>query len=660
MTLSLNNEYGGGLVQKLGKKSTKRWPSLSTDLPTFDEYLLGCGGVPDGRIIEIYGPESAGKTAIACHIIGCAQKAGGLALFVDAEHALDLNHARTLGVDVDNLILSQPDYGEQALEVVLAFVRSRAVRIIVIDSVSALVPKAELDGDMGDSVTFETPVYVRRKGSQIVEIKQVGDLYKKEQTGWYKKTRSWEILTHRGWQSLLGVQKKLNVHKKRIRYTRTTSGYVGTTEDHSLFVGGKEKSPRELKVWDRLDTVSLPAFASMNMCPSSLAWLLGFYVAEGSTPRTKGCNRFEVCNTERLLIEKCQKLILELFGTSGDIRIQKGGGGRQPLYVLQIEATLALGFFMQSCITESLAKQVPYFVLNGTAEVKTNFVDGFWHGDGNHSSSKIRQFFNNSLSVIAGLQTMLPQTTVVVKPTRPKQVTLTESIGASHPAEIRQFYDGDIPRYLYDVCTEAGTFVTLGGIICHNSHMGLQARLMSQAMRKLAGEVSKSGTIVIFINQVRDKIGTTWGNPETTTGGRALKFYSSVRLEVRRLSNTDGGQIIDPDTKDHRGHRMRIKNVKNKVGVPFRETLCDLLYATGFDTRKDMVDYAIMTGVAVEGTKTKADEGNGVPKGWLGFKSENYRRGDLTNEPVFANLSMEAFKARDERLALAAAKAEED
>jgi recombination protein RecA len=336
LTLSFNREYPG-LVQKLGKKTTKRWPSLPTDLPTFDEYLVGCGGVPDGRIIEIYGPESAGKTALACHIIGCAQRVGGLALFVDAEHALDLNHARTLRVDVDNLIVSQPDYGEQALEVVLAFVKTRAVRIIVVDSVSALVPKAELDGDMGDS------------------------------------------------------------------------------------------------------------------------------------------------------------------------------------------------------------------------------------------------------------------------------------------------------------------------------HMGLQARLMSQAMRKLAGEVSKSGTIVIFINQIREKIGTVFGNPETTTGGRALKFYASVRVEVRRLSNSDGGQIIDPVTKDHLGHRMRIKNVKNKVGVPFRETLCDLLYATGFDIKKDMVDWAIMTGVVIEGTKTKEKEGNGVPKSYFGFQNEHYRRLDLTNEPVFGNIQIEAYKARDARLALAAA-----
>lgn len=323
VTTQLNNEYkdGGILVQKMGKRATSRWPSLPTELPTLDEIVIGCGGVPDGRIIEIYGPESAGKTAFCLHVIGCAQRAGGLAVFVDAEHALDLNHAKTIGVDIDNLIVSQPDYGEQALEVVLAFVRSHAVRVIVIDSVSALVPKAELEGDMGDS------------------------------------------------------------------------------------------------------------------------------------------------------------------------------------------------------------------------------------------------------------------------------------------------------------------------------HMGLQARLMSQALRKLTGAVSKSGTIVIFTNQVREKIGVMFGNPEVTTGGRALKFFSSVRLEVRRLSNTDGGQLKDGDT--HIGHRMRIKNVKNKVGSPFRETVCDLLYATGFDTKKDMVDYAIETGVVTE-----------PAKGWFEFNGQKVRKTDLTVEPIYGTLKMETIKARDARLAV--------
>jgi len=295
-----------------------------------DEDVIGCGGIPRGRIIEIYGPESAGKTAFSLHVIAQAQQAGGLAAIVDAEHALMLTHAKTLGVNIDELIISQPDYGEQALEVVLALTQTRAVDIIVVDSVSALVPKAELDGDMGDS------------------------------------------------------------------------------------------------------------------------------------------------------------------------------------------------------------------------------------------------------------------------------------------------------------------------------HMGLQARLMSQAMRKLVGVAEKSGTTIIFINQVREKIGVMFGNPETTTGGRALKFYASVRFEVRRLSKTDGGEIKDGDV--HIGHRMRIKNVKNKVGYPFREAIVDLLYSSGFDTKADTVEFLLEHDGIVVGDQTKEKEGNGVPKGWLGFEGENYRRGELTAEPVYEKISLAAKRVIDDKI----------
>jgi recombination protein RecA len=337
---SMNKQYDTKLIQKLGKgKAAARIPSLPTFLPTFDEDVCGCGGVPRGRIIEIYGPESAGKTAFSLHIIACAQKAGGLAAIVDAEHALMLGHAKSIGVDIDELIISQPDYGEQALEVVDALAKTGAVDVIVVDSVSALVPKAELDGDMGDA------------------------------------------------------------------------------------------------------------------------------------------------------------------------------------------------------------------------------------------------------------------------------------------------------------------------------HMGLQARLMSQAMRKLVGTASKSGTIIIFINQVRMKIGVMFGNPETTTGGNALKFYASLRFEVRRVSNTDGGQIIDPETKNHLGHRMRIKNIKNKVGNPYRETQVELMYADGFNTRLDTVEYLLDHEGIIVGDQTKEKEGNGVPKGWLGFESENYRKQDLTAEPVWDKVSLAAKKAIDDKIKSLAASA---
>lgn len=136
---------------RLGKRVGVPVPSIETGMPTFDYGALQCGGIPRGRIIEIYGPESSGKTTLALHIVACDQKQGNLCAYVDAEHALDPTYAKKLGVDVDNLMVAQPDSGEQALETAEALIESRAVSVVVIDSVAALVPQAELDGEMGDS-----------------------------------------------------------------------------------------------------------------------------------------------------------------------------------------------------------------------------------------------------------------------------------------------------------------------------------------------------------------------------------------------------------------------------------------------------------------------------------------------------------------------------
>jgi recombination protein RecA len=317
VTKEMNKEAEDILIQPIGRKTGVRIPSISTGLPTFDEGVLTCGGFPRGRIIEVYGPESAGKTTFCLHTIGQAQKADGVVAFVDATHALDVNYAAKLGVNVDELILSQPDYGEQAIQVVINLVERQAVDLVVIDDVTSLVPKAELEGEMTDA------------------------------------------------------------------------------------------------------------------------------------------------------------------------------------------------------------------------------------------------------------------------------------------------------------------------------SMGLHARLMSKAMRKLQGVAHKTGTVVIFINQVREKIGVSFGNPEVTTGGRALKFFASVRMEVRRLSKTDGGDIIDPETKLHTGHRMKLVNKKNKVGPPFRETVIELDYETGIDLKGDMLQYALNLGLL---EKTK--------QGRYIYRGESFLRKDLTESPAFATLRVEAMGAK--------------
>ncbi len=147
---SIEKTYGKGAIMKLGDGVINEIESISTGSISLDN-ALGIGGVPRGRIVEIYGPESSGKTTLCLHIIAEAQKEGGIVAFIDAEHALDTNYAKKLHVDVKNLLLSQPDYGEQALEIVDTLVRSNALDVIVIDSVAALVPRSEIEGEMGDA-----------------------------------------------------------------------------------------------------------------------------------------------------------------------------------------------------------------------------------------------------------------------------------------------------------------------------------------------------------------------------------------------------------------------------------------------------------------------------------------------------------------------------
>ncbi len=149
--LQIEKQYGSGSVMRLGDPTSNMniatipTGSLSLDL------ALGLGGLPKGRIIEIYGPESSGKTTVALHVVAEVQKTGGIAAFIDAEHALDPAYARKIGVQIEDLYISQPDNGEQALEITETMVRSGAVDVVIVDSVAALVPKAEIDGDMGDS-----------------------------------------------------------------------------------------------------------------------------------------------------------------------------------------------------------------------------------------------------------------------------------------------------------------------------------------------------------------------------------------------------------------------------------------------------------------------------------------------------------------------------
>src|SRR5262249_24376346 len=149
--LNIEKQFGKGAIMRLGDQKVDEIPVVSTSSIGIDE-AIGVGGLPRGRVIEILGPESSGKTTLALHVVAEAQRAGGIAAYVDAEHALDAGYAEKLGVNINDLFISQPDSGEQALEITESLVRSNALDVLVIDSVAALTPRAELEGDMGDSL----------------------------------------------------------------------------------------------------------------------------------------------------------------------------------------------------------------------------------------------------------------------------------------------------------------------------------------------------------------------------------------------------------------------------------------------------------------------------------------------------------------------------
>jgi len=625
----IDKEYGAGSIMWLGKSDHLAIKAIPTGSLALD-WATGIGGIPRGRITEVFGQEMSGKSTLCQHIIAEVQHLGLPCAYVDMEHALDPEYATACGVDLDRLAISQPTTGEEALNIARKLVRSGLFGAVIVDSVAALVPKAEFEGDIGDSVIYETPVYIRRKGSKRIEIVQIGDLFKKgNSTGWYTKTKTLEILTHDGWRTLLGVQRKENRDKKPIVFTRTSTGYVGTTKDHSLFVNGKEASPTELRVFDRLDTYTQSIeHGCCNVMHDELAWLLGFYVAEGSTPRTKNFMRFEVCNTERNLIEQCATITKKYFDTVFEIRTQRGEGTRKDLHVLTCCADSALGWYMQLCVSASMTKQVPELVLNGSSSIKEAFLQGFWCGDGSHSKpDQPRKYFNNSWPVMAGIQFLEASlgrpTNVIVSSSRVNQLVLVQrsESATTHPSEIIQFYDGGIPEFLYDISTESGTFVSaIGNIICHNSHMGLQARMMSSMLRMINPDVQTSETALIFTNQMRMKIGLVFGNPEVTTGGNALKFYASMRLELRKKQIKEDGHAT--------GHLVTATVAKNKVAAPFRKAEFEITFGMGIDKVADILDLAVRFGVVTKKgafysyIDTRVGQGRDSAKAYLREHSE--------------------------------------
>lgn len=595
---ALNKKFGVGTVPDKVDYTGEVIPSGSIGL----DKALGIGGWPLGRIVEIFGWESVGKTTLAQHAIAEAQHLNKICAFIDAEHAIDKGYSEAIGIDWENLLLTQPGSGEEALEEVDFLIDK--VDLIVVDSVAALTPKAEIEGAMGDSVTFDTPVYIRNRKTKLIEIVPIASLYEgakefydKRHCNKYIRTKNIEVLSASGWTALEAVFFKQNSKNKKVHVVSTGNGYVKATKDHAFMVGGKEACFDELE--NDVDTVDVVSVSkAYEGLTESMAFVLGSWCGDGNIHR----HTFSFTNTDISYINKLKDCLVNSFGVHVSIRKKDPKGNRKALYVLHTSVSETLNVLTDSCFcSKTLLYKVPSSVLNSSKdEVKSSFLRGFWLSDGNHKSIDGRKkYYNNGLPLLAGVQflhaSMNDSSSITFSKNRYKELTL--SIGASkHSGVTRKFKTEEVPEFLYDIQTADGTFVTaLGNIVLHNSKMGLHARLMSQAMRKLTAKSAKSDCTVMFMNQMRMKIGQVFGNPETTTGGNALKFYASLRVEVTR--SVSKVNTLTNDDGDAMSNLTKIKVVKNKLAPPFKRAEFYITYGIGIDAVKEVKDYAIDLGI---------------------------------------------------------------
>jgi recombination protein RecA len=666
----IDRQFGKGSVMRLGDDVRAPIEVIPTGSIALD-IALGIGGLPRGRVVEIYGPESSGKTTVALHAIANAQKAGGIAAFIDAEHALDPTYAQNLGVDTDALLVSQPDTGEQALEIADMLIRSNALDIIVIDSVAALVPRAEIEGEMGDShVGLQARLMSQalRKLTGALNTSRTTAIFinqLREKIGVMFGCMSYNtrVTLADGSQEKIGkiVNQKLPVEvlsydpetdqivprrvvnwfdngptEQFLQFTVERSGGNGraqfaATANHMIRTPGGWREAGELLAGDRV-------VQAENARLSGQQWqvVLGGLLGDANlspNPRGRHGVRFRLGHGAKqsdyldwkvsLLANIGHSRRTDARGASfadftplpelGELQqvVYLGGGKKHVTWdYLKALTPLALAIWYMddaSFTVRSKGLQARTEGGSGRAEI---CLEAMSPG----SRDRIAEHLQGTYGLDCKLTTRGARKISVLQFTTAGTAKLQSLIAPFvHPSMDYKL----LPRFRGRFAVEP-QFVEPQLRPVPARILDIRVKPKTRSMHRFDIEVE--GNHNYFVDGVM-----VHNSPETTSGGKALKFYASIRLDVRRIETLKDGQ-------EAVGNRVRVKVVKNKMSPPFRQAEMDLMFGSGISREGGLIDVGVDEGFVRKAGAWYTYEGDQLGQGKENARAFLRDNPDLTEE----------------------------